>query len=297
MKRSGYAVSESDGSAIYYEVVEPRVATGPPAPAVVLCDGIGCDGYVWPYLERELAECYRVVHWHYRGHGRTSPPRDPRRVTIADHADDLAAVLADADIDRAALLGHSMGVQVILETYRRHREAVTALVLVCGAPEHPLRTFHGSDLLETVLPTIRSLVDRAPRLIGKLSRTLLPTRITYLVATMLEANGALLKPADLMVYLRGLSHVDPVLFLDMLEEANRHSAHDILAEIDVPALILSATHDGFTPTQLSQLMQREIPSAEMAIVRDGSHTCPIERPGFVNFAVSDFLRRRLEPWR
>src|ERR1700758_3444959 len=84
--RQGFAVG-CDGTAIFYRVRGPI-----DAPAVVFCDGIGCDGYVWKYLEPELKQ-HRTVHWHYRGHGRTPPPRDPRRVDITDLADDLAAVL------------------------------------------------------------------------------------------------------------------------------------------------------------------------------------------------------------
>ncbi len=292
-KRCGYAVSSADGSAIYYEVIEPERPATAGAPAVAFCDGIGCDGYVWPYLERALIGGHRIIHWHYRGHGRSPTPRDRGRIAIADHADDLAAVLDDAGAAQAIVAGHSMGVQVALETYRRHRDRVAALVLVCGAPGHPLRTFRGSDLLEQALPGIRKLVDRAPRLVGALTRAVVPTRLSYLAATLLEANGDLLEPADFMVYLRGLSRVEPVLFLDMLEQANRHSARDLLPEIAVPTLIVTGTGDGFTPQPLARAMQSAVPGAELAIVRDGSHTCPIERPRFFNAAVLDFLRRRL----
>ncbi|MGZ3427324.1 MAG: alpha/beta fold hydrolase, partial [Polyangia bacterium] len=106
--RQGFAVG-CDDTPIFYRVRGPASA-----PAVVFCDGIGCDGYVWKYLEAELAATHRTVHWHYRGHGRTPMPRDPRRVDIADLADDLAAVLdaAVGDGAGAVLAGHSMGVQV-----------------------------------------------------------------------------------------------------------------------------------------------------------------------------------------
>src|SRR4051812_803641 len=85
--RQGFAVG-CDGTPIYYRVRGPTHA-----PAVIFCDGIGCDGYVWKYLEASLLDSHRIVHWHYRGHGQSPMPRDPRRVDIADLADDLAAVL------------------------------------------------------------------------------------------------------------------------------------------------------------------------------------------------------------
>jgi len=105
---------------------------------VLLCDGIGCDGYVWRYLRPDLPERFGL-HPHYRGHGRTAAPKDPTHVSIEDLADDMASVLDDALVDRAVLVGHSMGVQVALETYRRHASRVAGLVLLCGAASHPLK--------------------------------------------------------------------------------------------------------------------------------------------------------------
>src|SRR5260370_15768629 len=85
--RQGFAVG-CDGTAIFYRVRGPI-----DAPAVVFCDGIGCDGCVWKYLDRELAVHHRIVFWHYRSHVRTAQPLDSRRVDILDLADDLAAAL------------------------------------------------------------------------------------------------------------------------------------------------------------------------------------------------------------
>ena len=42
----------------------------------VLTDGILCDGFIYKYLWNDLAEITAVAHWHYRGHGRSSAPRD-----------------------------------------------------------------------------------------------------------------------------------------------------------------------------------------------------------------------------
>ncbi|HUQ00977.1 MAG TPA: alpha/beta fold hydrolase [Kofleriaceae bacterium] len=279
-----WAASPSDGTRLFYSDDD----RGDARSAVALCDGIGCDGYVWRYMRRSLAP-RRVLHSHYRGHGRSQAPRDLGRVAIADLADDLAAVLDDAKVPRAVLVGHSMGVQVALETWRRHRDRVRALVLVCGAPSHPLRTFRGVRTLEDLLPTIEKLIVRAPGLINSVTRALVPTRLAMGIAGRLEINRALVRAEDFMPYLEGLSRMDVRVFLAILAAAGQHSSEDWLGEIDVPVLVIAGGRDGFTPPERSRQMAASIPGATMFEVPDGSHTAPIERPYEIDRAVLDFL--------
>jgi pimeloyl-ACP methyl ester carboxylesterase len=284
-----YAVATSDGSPLFYESWGDCGVKAP----VLLCDGIGCDGYVWRYLRQDLTDrC--ALHPHYRGHGRTAAPRDPQRVTIEDLADDVASVLDDALVDNAVLVGHSMGVQVALETYRRHPDRVSGLVLVCGSPAHPLRTFRGSAALEDLLPTIQRWIHRVPGVINRVTRTLLPTRLAYEVASRLEIRRELVEPRDFMPYLEGMSRIDSRLFVAMLSSAARHSAEDLLPTIAVPTLVIAGERDGFTPPERSRAMADAIPGAELLEIEQASHTAPIERPNLVDSTIRDFLARRID---
>ena len=285
----GYAVSPSDGSPLFYESWGERGQTTP----VLLCDGIGCDGYVWRYLRSDLGSRFGL-HPHYRGHGRTAAPRDPARVTVEDLADDIACVLDDALVDQAVLVGHSMGVQVALETYRRHPDRVAGLVLVCGASSHPLRTFKGSASLEEMLPTIQKWIHRVPRLLNRLTRTLMPTRLAYEVASRLEIRRELVEPQDFMPYLEGMARIDVRLFVAMLASAGRHSADELLPEITAPTLVVAGGRDGFTPPERSRAMAETIPGAELLEIPNASHTAPIERPALVDWTIRDFIARRVD---
>jgi pimeloyl-ACP methyl ester carboxylesterase len=258
-----------------------------------LLDGVGCDGYAWRHLRRALGD-RALVHPHYRGHGRSSPPRDRARVSIEDLADDVAAVLDDAGVARAALCGHSMGVQVALETYRRHRERVAGLVLVCGASSNPLRTFRGTATLERLLPDVQRWLSRAPRAVNRVLRAVVPTRLSFEIAKRLEINGELVDPADFMPYLEGLARIDVTLFAAMLAAAGTHSADDLLPSIDVPTLVIAGSRDGFTPPDRSVAMAQAIPGARLLLVEEGSHTTPIERPELVNKAIADLLERSID---
>jgi pimeloyl-ACP methyl ester carboxylesterase len=288
VEREGFAVGR-DHTPIYYRVVGR--ADGP---AVVFCDGIGCDGYVWKYLERELSATHRIVHFHYRGHGRTPPPRDPRNIDITDLADDLACVMdaAIGDHSTAVLAGHSMGVQVALEAYRRHPKRVIGFLLLCGSYGTPLRTFKGKRTLEQVLPYVRFAVNRIPNIVANLWSRIIPTELAYTIATKFELNGELIRREDFFPYLQHMAKVDVRLFLNMLAAAGRHSARELLEHIEVPTLIVSGERDGFTPANLSEEMHRLIRNSELFVVADGSHTAPIERPGEVTTRIADFLRKQ-----
>ena len=285
-----YALSAIDGCPIFYEIAEP--VTGSDV-TVVMCDGIGCDGYAWKHMRRALAASCRLIHWHYPGHGRSPMPRDPLRTTIAGLAQDFLAVLDDAGVAHAIACGHSMGVQVVLEAYRAAPRRIDALILACGAPENPLRTFRGTGRFEALLPAVQRMAQRTPWIFNRLSRKLLPTRLAYEVATLIELNEALIEPRDFMPYLESMARIDVRLFLDLLTSACQHSAVDILNKIDVPTLIIAGDQDSFTPPALSTRMHAAIPDAELLMIEGGSHTALIERPEQVNDAVLAFLRRRL----
>ncbi len=286
--REAFAIAR-DGAPIFYSVQGPA---DPAAPALVLSDGIGCDGYIWKYLKRDFAD-HRIVHWHYRGHGRTPVPHDRSRVSMADMADDLSAVMDAVGMPRAVLAGHSMGVQVCLESFRRYPDKVSGLVLMCGSYGHPLRTFKGRRTLEAALPYAAFAINRAwlGDIIGSVWRNVVPTRLAFAIATRTEINAELVRYEDFFPYLQHIASVDLPLFVDMLAHAGRHSAREILDTIDVPTLIIAGERDGFTPMNLSEEMHQRIAGSELMVIEAGSHTAPIERPQLVTEHMKPFLAR------
>jgi pimeloyl-ACP methyl ester carboxylesterase len=186
-----------------------------------------------------------------------------------------------------------MGVQVALETMRRHAPMNAGLILMCGASEHPLRTFHHSSVLEAVLPIVRRAVARAPHVASAISRLIIPTRLAYEVAARLEIDRERVDFHDFMPYLEGMARVEITYFLAVLAEAGRHSARDVLPTLRVPVLVVAGERDGFTPVALSRTMAAETPDAELVVVPDGSHTAPLEHPREIGDAVLDFLARRV----
>ena len=283
-------ITAFDGTRVVYRVHDARDdAAAPSAPDILLCDGIGCDGFIWKYLAPSLASRYRVIHPHMRGHGESEAPRDPQAVAIADLARDNQQVLDDVDSKQVILLGHSMGVQVALEHWRRAPQRVVGLVLICGSYQNPVATFHDAPTLRRALPMVRLLAHGIAGPIQRLWAKVLPTTLSHIVAEITEINGDLVREEDFRPYLDHLARMDPRTFIDMLGGAEAHSAGPFLSRIDVPTLVVSGSRDRFTPPWLSEQMADRIPTAERLAVAGGTHTTPIEQPTLVGLRIDRFL--------
>lgn len=262
---------------------------------MVLCDGLGCDGFAWKYLIPELRASFRTVRWHYRGHGHSSMPEDRERLGMLYTCEDLARVMDAAELPRAIIFGHSMGVQVALEFHRRYPDRVLGLVLLCGSYGNPLDTVHENTLLRTAFPFLRAAVEQFPdatkRFLGLVLRTELAVEVTLRV----ELNKELMRRADLVPYFDHLARMDPVCFLRTLGSLQEHTAWDHLAHVDVPTLVVAGEQDRFTPAWLSRRMAQMIPGAELMMVEKGSHTAPLEQPGPINQRIRRFLKERILP--
>jgi pimeloyl-ACP methyl ester carboxylesterase len=276
-----------DGARLYFQV------QGDGEPGMVLCDGLGCDGFAWKYLMPELRQRFRVLRWHYRGHGKSGMPADSDRIGMLYTCDDLDRVMEAAGIERGVVFGHSMGVQVALEFHRRFARRVAGLVLLCGSYGNPLDTFHDHTLLRSAFPFLRALVERFPHLSKKVTSTVLKTELALEFALRTELNPGLMKKADLVPYFDHLACMDPVAFVRTLDSLKDHSAWDHLAHIDVPTLVVGGEQDRFTPVWLSRRMAEAIPGADLMLVPGGSHTAPLEQPDVIARRIERFLRQRV----
>jgi pimeloyl-ACP methyl ester carboxylesterase len=259
----------------------------------IFSDGILCDGFIWKYLWAALPDLVPVVHWHYRGHGRSALPADPNRIDIAAHAQDLGAVRRHVGDPPCVLFGHSMGCQVALEAYRQRPERIRGLVLLCGTYGNVTSTFHGVQFLDLLLPKLVDAVQKAPDL-ARAIWSRLPARLALKVALKIgEIDPNRVHADDFLPYLLHMTHVDFPMFLRMLREAGRHTAADMLSTIDVPVLVVAGERDTFTPAFLAQSMAETIPTGELLMVPGGTHVTPIEQPELVDDRVKAFLRDRV----
>jgi 3-oxoadipate enol-lactonase len=120
------AYARANGIRIHYE----RAGAGPP---LLFISGTGGDLRVKPNVfDGPLAKAFDLLAYDQRGLGQTEKP--DVAYTMADYADDAAALMADQGWDQALVVGVSFGGMVAQELALRHPQRVTRLVLACTSP-------------------------------------------------------------------------------------------------------------------------------------------------------------------
>ncbi|MEO1271850.1 MAG: alpha/beta hydrolase, partial [Myxococcota bacterium] len=281
MRRTGTWNAE-DGTALWFGL------DGVQGPTVVLCDGLGCDGYAWPYIIDRLEGRFSLVRWHYRGHGNSEEPADLNTgLGVERFAHDLHGILNHAAaLDEEGtptpsrpviLVGHSLGCQVALEYAHHYPDEIAALVMLCGASGRVLDTFRDTDRFRNVLRPLLAAVDKAPLLVNTLWRGVLSSPLGW-VASRGEVNLKRLRRRDFMPYLQHMGKVRPEVFLRTLADAAEHDASPLLPTIAAPTLVVAGALDNFTPVHRSQELAEQIPNSTLLILEEGTHTAPLEHP-------------------
>lgn len=282
-------ITSFDGTRIFTETL------GTGDIPVLLCDGLGCDGFIWQHLTRALSERCRFYHFHYRGHGVSGEPAVENATTVRDLRSDLLAVMDHYQLDQALLLGHSMGVQVILDFAIQYPERTMGLVPMCGSYGHPLDTFHNTDVGGKVLPYLRKLTNFSPKLAQMFWSKTLTTEAAYQIAVNLEVNGKVLRREEFGPYFQHLAAMNVRVFLGVVEGLMDHCTESQLPNVSVPTLVVGGQHDTFTPGWLSERMVELLPDAELLMIPGGSHVAPIEIPELLHLRLKKFINARIAP--
>lgn len=235
-------------------------------PAVMFLHGGGLDHTVWALLARWFAHHgWSVLAVDLPGHGRSGgAPLE----SIAAMADWTAALIAAAGVDRAALVGHSMGSLVALETAARHPASVAALGLVGAAAAMPV----SPDLLAAAKGNDHAAIDMVSiwghGFRAGLGGSLAPG------AWMLGGGGRLLEQAS-----PGVLHSD----LAACNAYNNGLA--AAASVAVPAILVLGERDMMTPLKGGRVLGAAIAGAQVVVLKDAGHMLMAERPDEVLAAL------------
>ncbi len=259
-------------------------------PALVLTNGFANSTLYWEPVRMQLRQHWRIVRWDLRGHGRSGAVRDLDTMTVAGCADDLRRVLDAAGIERAVLAGFSFGTQIILEAWRQFPERIDGLIPTLGPYESPFDTL----IHPAVGPLIYKLYEAIPPAVwgtglklGALGPLLRPV---HMVAREIGFVGADVTLDEMEPFYTHLAGIDIPSWYVMGRAAQEHSASDILADIDVPSLVIAGGSDRFSPGEVGRQMARQMPNAELLWLEEATHTGLFDERERIGDAIQNFMQ-------
>ena len=272
-----------------------RTAGRPDAAPLLILDGIGCSGWAFRKMIPPLTQRFRVVLLHYRGHGQSPLPERPWALGMHDLADDAAEAIRSLGLVQPIVLGFSMGFQVALELYKRHRPLVGMLVSLAGPSGRVLSSFQGTDMFGHLLPILRATARFADDWTLRMWQKVVPSNALKWFGLQTQLNAQRIEIADFEFYLRQMARLSPELFVEMLHEAARHAGDDILARVRVPCLVIAGGQDRFVPLPTMRQVAFAIPGAEWVVIPEGSHALPAEFPSEIAEHLVRFADQHAPP--
>jgi 3-oxoadipate enol-lactonase len=237
----------------------------------VVVHGLGGTGAeIWKHQIPELAADFRVVSYDLRGSGQSEVSPGPYSIGLL--CDDLRALVDELNLERVALVAHSMGGSIALLYAARYSGDVAALVGIGAPAAFPEQAREG---LETRARTVEAEGMAA------VAETVATNGVS---PTFREGN-----PQGFQEFIEMLEANDPQGYAAQCRALVGLDIADQLAEIRAPALLISGDRDGVSPPAVTEANAASIPGGRFTIVEDCGHLLTWERPGELAQAAWPFL--------
>lgn len=262
-------------------------------PTVVLCNGLGTNPWAWPAL---LApDCgVRVVSWNHRGTGGSARPTDIDRVGITEFVEDGLSVMDHFGVDKAVLMGWSMGVNTMFELALRNPERVSGLFAVCGVPGNTFATMLGPLHLPHWVARLATVnLSRVMRLGGR-ALTPIARRLPIgpRTVSVLGHTGFMFPQAHPELSaraIRELLHTPIEWYFHLAIKTSEH-ARVSLSGITVPAFFVAGTYDVLAGARDMASAAARMKDATYVELR-ASHFAHMEQPDLVHQLLLEFVER------
>jgi 3-oxoadipate enol-lactonase len=259
---------EANGIQLYYQLLGPEDAE-----VLVLSNGVLMSTVSWAYQAPELSQHHRLLLYDCRGMWQSDHPPGPYSMEL--HAEDLAALLDALGIERAHIGGTSYGAEVSMVFALKYPERTASLIITSAVSE-----------LDPVLHGLAQVWAYAaqnhdPEL---LFRSVYPLTFS---ASWIAANQTVLEQAR-----ERYNALDMDAFLELMQAFMRLDITAELHQIGAPALVVAGEEDLLKPRRYAEIIARELPRAELAIIPGAGHAAMWEKPAVFNALILGFLARQ-----
>jgi 3-oxoadipate enol-lactonase len=252
------------------------VEPGAPGEPVLMIMGLGASSRLWARIAPWIARRHRVILLDNRGTGHSAAVRS--RLTMAGLAGDAIAVLDDAGVESAHVIGASMGGMIAQHVALDHRDRVRSLVLACTTPGG-----------RAGAPPWRLLAATA-------LRPMLGSRRTFpLVSPLLYSSRTRAEHPDRMredLKLRMDDNTSPLTVYAQMGAISGHDTRDRLGELaELPTLVVHGLDDALIPPDRARDLAGRIPGARLELIPSCGHVLGTDAEEATATAILEHLER------
>ncbi|MHB0939173.1 MAG: alpha/beta fold hydrolase [Armatimonadota bacterium] len=256
-------ILEVNGASIYYET------EGEGIPLLCL-PAFPFDGRMWRE-QRSLRDVAQVIVPDFRGTGRSSVTEGPYTMELL--AEDMFSLLDQLQIDRAVIMGVSMGVYAAFAMFAADPKRFRGFIIADSRTEadNPQTVERRKKTVEGLMNEGTGILhDRVNDLFAATTRRERPELVEEMQAIAREQNP------------RGLAE-------ETLGMALRPDRTSLLPCIQAPTLVVCGDEDTVSPCDGMRQLASRIPGARFQVIPQAGHLSPLEQPAAFNALVRDFL--------
>jgi 3-oxoadipate enol-lactonase len=260
-----------NGISMYYEVQGKGVP-------LVMIQGFAGNHQAWFFQTPVFRKYYKVILFDNRGIGKSGRSGEP--YSIRTMADDVIGLMDYLGIDKAHVLGLSLGGMVAQEVAISYPERMIKLVLGSTFAENQRNDVHPELMKALGIREGDTSIDTSNIDFRKL--------MNFMVSSAF--NKRLYRMVLLSLSKRSMKSIDAGSYLEQMAAVTSYSTVDRLHQIKAPTLVITGTGDRIISPSMSDLLASRIPNAMLVKVKGGSHAFFMEMRGRFNKEVLEFLR-------
>jgi 3-oxoadipate enol-lactonase len=245
--------------------------TSPEAPVVILSNSLMSSHAMWDANMEALIQNYRVIRYDTRGHGNSEVTPAPYSIELL--ARDLVGLMDALNIEKAHLVGLSMGGMICQFVGANFPQRVLSLSLCDTASEMPPRSLWEDRFATARAQGIAGLAQ------GTIKR--------WFVADFVEKSPAKIEPVLKMILATPLEG-----YLGCASAVRDMAQTTMLLKVKAPTMVLVGRNDPACTVDQATVLHRMISGSEFVVIENAAHLSNIEKPFEFNKLLLNFLDRQ-----
>jgi pimeloyl-ACP methyl ester carboxylesterase len=274
--------TEINGIKICYEIK----GQGEP---LILVHGFGATKEVWIAQFEPLAEHFKAIKFDNRGAGKSERPDEPYNMEM--FADDIAGLMEHLNIEKAHIMGWSLGGMIVQQFALKYPEKINKIVLINTLPKWPgdekgIEMYKNSQIdryHKKLEDPKEAFFDGAKLGFSRKFRKEMRENPDKKFFGLFSANDLIEDTA-----------INPSTPQDIKNQAHALGSFDVLdklSNIKNETLILTADKDRQTPKIMNEKIHEEIPNSEIIVFEGVGHDSPREKAPEMNEKIINFLKK------